>query len=102
MLEQVGIITAEEFQAIKAGLQEILTSIEAGTFVMEDHVEDIHSQIEQMLTNKIGDAGKRLHTGRSHHEQSVVWIENYRFMGCGYFEPEYIENYIESIKAAVG
>ncbi len=40
--------------------------------------------------------------GRSHHEQSVVWIENHRFMGCGYFEPEYIENDIESIKAAVG
>ncbi|CAN5201910.1 exonuclease domain-containing protein [soil metagenome] len=39
--------------------------------------------------------------GRSHHEQSVVWIENHRFMGCGYFEPEYIENDIESIKSAV-
>ncbi len=39
--------------------------------------------------------------GRSHHQQSVVWIENHRFMGCGYFEPEYIENDVESIKAAV-
>jgi argininosuccinate lyase len=77
MLEQVGIITAEEFQAIKAGLEEILQSIEAGTFVMEDHVEDIHSQIEQMLTNKIGDAGKRLHTGRSRNDQVLVDIKLY-------------------------
>jgi len=77
MLEQVGIITDEEFQAIKAGLEEILVSIEAGTFVMEDHVEDIHSQIEQMLTDKIGDAGKRLHTGRSRNDQVLVDIKLY-------------------------
>jgi argininosuccinate lyase len=77
MLEQVGIIIAEEFQAIKAGLEEILASIEAGTFVMEDHVEDIHSQIEKMLTDKIGDAGKRLHTGRSRNDQVLVDIKLY-------------------------
>lgn len=77
MLKQVGIITAEEFTAIKAGLEEILQSIEAGTFVMEDHVEDIHSQIEQMLTDKVGDAGKRLHTGRSRNDQVLVDIKLY-------------------------
>lgn len=72
MLSEVGIISKAEFEAIQAGLQAILAEIEAGTFVLEEHVEDIHSQVEKTLTERIGDAGKKLHTGRSRNDQVLV------------------------------
>ena len=75
MLSEVGIISKAEFEAIQAGLQAILAEIEAGTFVLEEHVEDIHSQVEKTLTERIGDAGKKLHTGRSRNDQVLVDIK---------------------------
>lgn len=77
MLCEVKIISPEEFAPIKKGLNEILAAIDAGTFVLEEHVEDIHSQIEKTLTEKIGDAGKKLHTGRSRNDQVLVDIKLY-------------------------
>ena len=77
MLAHVGIISKEEFTAIQKGLEEILTDIENETFSIEEHVEDIHSQIEKTLTEKIGDAGKKLHTGRSRNDQVLVDIKLY-------------------------
>lgn len=77
MLCEVNIISSEEFASIKEGLNEILETIDAGTFVLEEHVEDIHSQVEKTLTGKIGDAGKKLHTGRSRNDQVLVDIKLY-------------------------
>ena len=75
MLSLVGIISAEEFQQIKKGLEEILLEISLGKFFIDEHVEDVHSQIEKILTEKIGDAGKKLHTGRSRNDQVLVDIK---------------------------
>ncbi|MGE0636564.1 MAG: argininosuccinate lyase [Bacteroidia bacterium] len=77
MLLNVNIISASEFAAIKKGLEEILAAIDEGTFVLEEHSEDIHSQVEKTLTEKIGDAGKRLHTGRSRNDQVLADIKLY-------------------------
>ena len=75
MLSHMGIISAEEFQQIKNGLLEILLDINTDFFVIEEHVEDVHSQIEKILTDKIGDAGKKLHTGRSRNDQVLTDIK---------------------------
>jgi argininosuccinate lyase len=77
MLCEVKIISSEEFVSIKEVLNEILAAIDAGTFVLEEHVEDIHSQVEKTLTEKIGEAGKKLHTGRSRNDQVLVDIKLY-------------------------
>ena len=61
MLLNVNLLSADEFASIKKGLEEILTTIDAGTFILEEHSEDIHSQVEKTLTEKIGDAGKICH-----------------------------------------
>src|SRR5579863_6300067 len=75
MLSKAGIISTGDFHAIEKGLEEIMREVEAGRFVIEEHVEDIHSQIEKTLTQKIGDAGKKLHTGRSRNDQVLLDIK---------------------------
>jgi len=69
MLAHVGIITAEDEAAIRRGLGEIAAEIEAGRFAWSEALEDVHMNIEARLTERIGDAGKRLHTARSRNDQ---------------------------------
>jgi argininosuccinate lyase len=69
MLGKQGIISHEDVQAIEAGLKEILVEIQQGQFEWLLDLEDVHLNIEKRLTDKIGDAGKRLHTGRSRNDQ---------------------------------
>jgi argininosuccinate lyase len=69
MLAQQGIITAEDNAAIQAGLDQIAAEIVEGTFEFKTALEDIHLNIEARLTERIGEAGKRLHTGRSRNDQ---------------------------------
>lgn len=69
MLGQQGIISKNDVVAIEKGLAEILAEIQAGTFEWLLDLEDVHLNIEKRLTDKIGDAGKRLHTGRSRNDQ---------------------------------
>ncbi len=69
MLAEQGIITKEDQQAIDRGLEEILAQIEAGTFPFDINNEDIHMSVESQLIARIGDAGARLHTGRSRNDQ---------------------------------
>ncbi|HQN64901.1 MAG TPA: argininosuccinate lyase [Methylophilus sp.] len=69
MLGAQGIISADDVKAIDKGLNEILAEIQAGTFEWSLDLEDVHLNIEKRLTDKIGDAGKRLHTGRSRNDQ---------------------------------
>ena len=69
MLSEQSIITQQDFVAIEKGLKEIAAEIEAGQFEWLLDLEDVHLNIEKRLTDKIGDAGKRLHTGRSRNDQ---------------------------------
>src|ERR1051325_2208555 len=75
MLCQVGIITKVENKKLQQGLDEILEEIKQGTFKIDDHSEDIHSQIELQLTKMIGEAGKKIHTGRSRNDQVLLDIK---------------------------
>ena len=75
MLESIGLLTAEELEILTAGLQQILGEIEAGTFILEDDVEDIHSQVELLLTRRLGDIGKKIHSGRSRNDQVLVDVK---------------------------
>jgi len=80
MLAQQGIISAEDATAIRDGLLTILSEIEAGRFQFSEALEDIHLNIESKLTEMIGEAGKRLHTGRSRNDQVAVdfrlWVRD--------------------------
>ena len=75
MLESIGLLTKEELEKLAAGLDQILGEIEAGTFVLEDDVEDIHSQVELLLTRRLGDMGKKIHSGRSRNDQVLVDVK---------------------------
>ncbi len=77
MLGEVGLMTKEESAAAIKGLNEILVSIHDSRFTIDDSVEDIHSQVEFLLTQKIGDAGKKIHSGRSRNDQVAVDIKLY-------------------------
>ena len=77
MLQTINLLTAEELKVLQQGLKEIYKDIESGTFLMEDGVEDIHSQIEVLLTKKFGDAGKKIHSARSRNDQVLVDLKLY-------------------------
>jgi argininosuccinate lyase len=72
MLHSIGLLTAEEWSAIEKALREIWQQARFGTFVIEEDVEDVHSQIELNLTRTIGEAGKKIHSGRSRNDQVAV------------------------------
>ena len=74
MLQRVGILTLADLEAIQRGRSDILAEIEEGQFVWSLDLEDVHMNIERRLTEKIGDAGKRLHTGRSRNDQVATDI----------------------------
>jgi argininosuccinate lyase len=77
MLKKIKIITNTEFGTLKKGLQEILTQWEKGKFVIRQNQEDGHTAIEQFLTDKYGEVGKKIHTGRSRNDQSLVMLRLY-------------------------
>lgn len=81
MLESIGLLTAEELSSIQAELKNIYAEIEAGNFTIEDTVEDVHSQVEWLLTQRIGEAGKKIHSGRSRNDQVLVDLKLY-FRSC--------------------
>jgi argininosuccinate lyase len=72
MLEQIGLLTADELQTLLSELKDIYGMCQRGEFVIEDDVEDVHSQVELMLTRRIGDLGKKIHSGRSRNDQVLV------------------------------
>ncbi len=77
MLASCGILTGAERDEILRGLDEIAGEIRAGTFVFSEQLEDVHMNIEQRLTEKIGDAGKKLHTARSRNDQVATDVRLY-------------------------
>jgi argininosuccinate lyase len=72
MLESIGLIGKDELPVLLAELRNIYAQCERGEFVIEDDVEDVHSQVELMLTRKLGDMGKKIHSGRSRNDQVLV------------------------------
>ena len=72
MLESIGLLTADELKQLLAALKDIYAQAEKGEFVIEDGVEDVHSQVELMLTRRLGDVGKKIHSGRSRNDQVLL------------------------------
>ena len=81
MLARVGVLTSSECDAIVAGLDQILADIEKGNFSWSQTLEDVHMNIEARLTERIGDVGKKLHTGRSRNDQVATDIRLYLRQG---------------------
>lgn len=77
MLVSIGLLEADEEKALQAELQNILNEVEQGIFRLDDNVEDIHSQVEAMLTERLGEVGKKIHSGRSRNDQVLVDIKLY-------------------------
>ena len=72
MLHKIGILSVHEIKALEVELNVILQQIEKGEFIIEDSFEDVHSKVEFLLTEKLGDTGKKIHTARSRNDQVLV------------------------------
>lgn len=75
MLESIGLLTAAELATLTAALRDLHTEVLSGNFIVEPDVEDIHSQVELALTQRLGDVGKKIHAGRSRNDQVLVDIK---------------------------
>ncbi len=89
MLESIGLLEKEELPILLKELKSIYKTIEEGHFTIENDVEDVHSQIELMLTRKLGDIGKKIHSGRSRNDQVLVDLK--------LFTREQIKTLVESV-----
>jgi argininosuccinate lyase len=72
MLQSIGLMDADDLALVQRELKAIYADIEQNNFTIEDGVEDVHSQVEMLLTQRIGDAGKKIHSGRSRNDQVLV------------------------------
>ncbi len=72
MLESIGLLTADELESVQRELKNILTTIRKGDFTIAPDTEDVHSQVENMLTERLGETGKKIHSGRSRNDQVLV------------------------------
>ena len=72
MLQSIGMLTADEKENLHRELRDIYSTVEAGGFIIEEGIEDVHSQVELMLTERLGDTGKKIHSGRSRNDQVLV------------------------------
>lgn len=94
MLTTINLLTEQEFAELHSELINIYETIESGDFIIEDGVEDVHSQVELMLTRKLGDTGKKIHSGRSRNDQVLLdlklftrsEIHNLVMAVCGLFD----------------
>lgn len=77
MLNSIGLMTDQDLKEVQQELKNIYKEILAGNFQIEDSVEDVHSQVEMMLTERIGEAGKKIHSGRSRNDQVLVDLKLY-------------------------
>src|SRR3954451_18340738 len=82
MLAKVGLITDVERDAIAAGLKGIEKDIEAGNFQFDESLEDIHMVVEDALIKRIGEPGRKLHTGRSRNDQVALDLQLWLYMAC--------------------
>ena len=72
MLQSIGLLTADELERLTAELRQIYRDTQSGSFTIEEGVEDVHSQVELLLTRRLGDMGKKIHSGRSRNDQVLV------------------------------
>lgn len=72
MLQSIGLLSQEELDILLAELKNIYAEAETGNFIIEEGIEDVHSQVELMLTRKLGDTGKKIHSGRSRNDQVLL------------------------------
>ena len=72
MLESIGLLNADELKILLEALEEIKATAESAEFVIEEGIEDVHSQVELLLTRMLGDVGKKIHSGRSRNDQVLV------------------------------
>lgn len=93
MLESIGLLAKEELSILLKELKSIYNTIEEGLFTIENDVEDVHSQIELMLTRKLGDVGKKIHSGRSRNDQVLVDLK--------LFTREQIKTVVESVSGLI-
>ena len=77
MLESIGLLAKEELTVLLAELKNIYAVADRGEFVIEEGVEDVHSQVELMLTRRLGDIGKKIHSGRSRNDQVLLDLKLY-------------------------
>jgi argininosuccinate lyase len=77
MLQSVGLLTEEELRTLLAELRHIYADIQAGQFQIEEGIEDVHSEVELLLTRRLGDVGKKIHSGRSRNDQVLVDLKLY-------------------------
>ncbi len=77
MLESIGLLTADELQMLLREMKDIYRQAENGHFEIEEGIEDVHSQVELMLTRRLGDVGKKIHSGRSRNDQVLVDLKLY-------------------------
>ena len=72
MLQSIGLMDSRDLEQVQTGLKQIFQEVQEGKFSIEENVEDVHSQVELLLTRRIGDAGKKIHSGRSRNDQVLV------------------------------
>jgi argininosuccinate lyase len=77
MLESIGLLTSDELRLLLAELRHIYAEIQAGRFEIEEGIEDVHSEVELLLTRRLGDVGKKIHSGRSRNDQVLVDLKLY-------------------------
>ncbi len=77
MLSEIGLLTKDEFQALSNALNSIMVTIQNGDFVISDDFEDVHSKIESLLIDQLGEVGKKIHTARSRNDQVLVDMHLY-------------------------
>lgn len=81
MLASINLLSTGDLEVVKKGLKEIYKEIGEGKFTIEESVEDVHSQVEWLLTQRVGEAGKKIHSGRSRNDQVLVDLKLY-FRSC--------------------
>ncbi len=77
MLNTIGLLPTDDLLAVQRELKNIYADITSGNFTIDDSVEDVHSQVEMLLTERIGEAGKKIHSGRSRNDQVLVDLKLY-------------------------
>ena len=77
MLERIGLLEAAELEVLARALQELYQDVEKDKFTIQNGIEDVHSQVEHLLTQQLGDVGKKIHSGRSRNDQVLVDLKLY-------------------------
>lgn len=91
MLQKIGLLKSEEERKLQKGLDEILSEISCGKFKLANDVEDIHSQVELLLTKRLGTIGKKIHSGRSRNDQVLVDLKLFFKQECEIVRDEVLE-----------